>query len=99
MADVLTQAQIDEMLKNVAMGAEPIVAAKEETKIKEYDFTTVTKQQKLPDSITDADEIYNIAYHLYTEVKSTERPIRLIGVTVGNLKEKRFENMSIYDFI
>ncbi|WJP97456.1 DNA polymerase IV [Macrococcus bovicus] len=68
-------------------------------KIKEYDFTTVTKQQKLPDSVTDADEIYNIAYHLYTEVKSTERPIRLIGVTVGNLKEKRFENMSIYDFI
>ncbi|TDL98312.1 DNA polymerase IV [Macrococcus brunensis] len=68
-------------------------------KIKEFDFTTVTKQLKLPEHITEADAIYNIAYHLYTEVKSTERPIRLIGVTVGNLKEKRFENMTIYDFI
>ena len=38
MADVLTQAQIDEMLKNVAMGAEPVVTKTEETAVKEYDF-------------------------------------------------------------
>lgn len=32
MADVLTQAQIDEMLKNVAAGAVPEVTQKEEEK-------------------------------------------------------------------
>ena len=36
MADVLTQAQIDEMLKNVAAGAVPEVTQKEEEKVKEY---------------------------------------------------------------
>ncbi|TDM00734.1 DNA polymerase IV [Macrococcus carouselicus] len=68
-------------------------------KIKEFDFRSLTKQLKLPETIAEADEIYNISYHLYTELKSVERPIRLIGVTVGNLKEKNFENMTIYDFI
>ena len=38
MADVLTQAQIDEMLKNVAAGAVPEVTQKEEEKVKEYDL-------------------------------------------------------------
>ncbi|GGB10528.1 DNA polymerase IV [Macrococcus hajekii] len=68
-------------------------------KLKEFDFKTVTKQMKLPDPISEPADIYNISYRLYTELKSTERPIRLIGVTMGNLKEKSFENMTIYDFI
>lgn len=46
MADVLTQAQIDEMLKNVAMGAEPVVTQKEEVKVKEYDFRAPKKFTK-----------------------------------------------------
>ena len=55
MADVLTQAQIDEMLKNVAMGAAPIAAPTQEEKVKEYDFRApkkFTKEQiKVLDSI------------------------------------------------
>ncbi|MBP1544961.1 MAG: flagellar motor switch protein FliM [Oscillospiraceae bacterium] len=55
MADVLTQAQIDEMLKSVAAGAAPVVTKTEEAKIKEYDFRApkkFTKEQiKVLDSI------------------------------------------------
>ena len=55
MADVLTQAQIDEMLRNVAAGAAPVVTQKEEEKVKEYDFRApkkFTKEQiKVLDSI------------------------------------------------
>ncbi len=55
MADVLTQAQIDEMLRNVAAGAAPVVTQKEEEKVKEYDFRApkkFTKEQiKILDSI------------------------------------------------
>ena len=46
MADVLTQAQIDEMLKNVAAGAVPEVTQKEEEKVKEYDFRDTKKFTK-----------------------------------------------------
>ena len=46
MADVLTQAQIDEMLKNVAAGAVPEVTQKEEEKVKEYDFRAPKKFTK-----------------------------------------------------
>lgn len=56
MADVLTQAQIDEMLKSVAMGADPVVTTTEETKVKEYDFRApkkFTKEQiKILESIS-----------------------------------------------
>lgn len=55
MADVLTQAQIDEMLKSVAAGAAPVATKTEEVKIKEYDFRApkkFTKEQiKVLDSI------------------------------------------------
>lgn len=68
-------------------------------KIKEYDFKSLSKQMKVPDRIADATDIYNIAYDLYTDLKKVDRPIRLIGVTVGNLKERQFANMTIYDFI
>lgn len=46
MADVLTQAQIDEMLKSVAMGAEPVVTKTEEAQVKEYDFRAPKKFTK-----------------------------------------------------
>ena len=49
MADVLTQAQIDEMLKNVAAGAVPEVTQKEEEKVKEYDFRAPKKFTKEAD--------------------------------------------------
>ncbi|MCH5203255.1 MAG: flagellar motor switch protein FliM [Oscillospiraceae bacterium] len=46
MADVLTQAQIDEMLRSVASGAEPVVSTSNENKIKEYDFRAPKKFTK-----------------------------------------------------
>ena len=53
--DMMSQAQIDEMLRNVASGAAPLVTQKEEEKIKEYDFRApkkFTKEQiKVLDSI------------------------------------------------
>lgn len=68
-------------------------------KLKEADFTTRSKQLKVPDRISDGTAIYNICYDLYTDLKNPEHPIRLIGVSVGNLQERQFENLTIYDFI
>ncbi|MCU5746211.1 DNA polymerase IV [Staphylococcus sp. SQ8-PEA] len=68
-------------------------------KIKTFKFETFSKQKSLRDPIRNETDIYNIAYSLYTDLKDPEVPIRLVGVTVGNLERSTYENMSIYDFI
>ncbi len=68
-------------------------------KMKEFDFRTTSKQLKLPDRVSDSTDIYNVCYDLYTSLKNPDRPIRLVGVTVGNLEERKYMNMTIYDFI
>ncbi len=68
-------------------------------KIKTYRFETFSKQRSLRDPIRNETDIYNIAYELYTDLKDPEVPIRLVGVTVGNLEQSTYENMSIYDFL
>ena len=53
----------------------------------------------LRDSVSSEEDIYNIAYLLYNDLKDPDVPIRLIGVTVGNLEQSTYKNMTIYDFI
>lgn len=68
-------------------------------KIKTFKFETLSKQRSLRDPVRNETDIYNIAYSLYTELKDSETPIRLVGVTVGNLEKATYENMTIYDYI
>ncbi|WP_414052246.1 DNA polymerase IV [Macrococcus animalis] len=67
-------------------------------KIKTSDFESHTKQTKLLDFTDQADTIYNTAVLLYTDLKEFDN-IRLVGVSVGNLKYKVYENLTIYDFL
>ncbi|MEB6238469.1 DNA polymerase IV [Staphylococcus gallinarum] len=68
-------------------------------KIKTYKFEALSKQKSLRSPIRNETDIYNIAYSLYAELKDPEVPIRLVGVTVGNLERSTYENMTIYDYI
>ncbi|WP_414053277.1 DNA polymerase IV [Macrococcus equi] len=68
-------------------------------KIKTSDFESHTKQTKLLDFTDQADTIYNTAVLLYTDLKEKFDNIRLVGVSVGNLKNKVYENLTIYDFL
>ena len=68
-------------------------------KVKTFKFETLSKQRSLRDPVKNETDIYNIAYSLYTELKESETPIRLVGVTVGNLEKATYENMTIYDYI
>ena len=98
MADVLTQAQIDEMLKNVAMGAEPIVAAKEETKIKEYDFRAPKKFTK--EQIKVLDSIFeNYARLLSSYLTGLLR--LYCRVSLVNIEEQRYSefNNALPDYV
>ena len=98
MADVLTQAQIDEMLKNVAMGADPVVTAKEETVVKEYDFRAPKKftreQLKIPDSIFE-----NYARLLSSYLTGLLR--LYCSVSLVNIEEQRYSefNNALPDYV
>ncbi len=98
MADVLTQAQIDEMLKNVASGAAPIVAAKEEEKVKEYDFRAPKKFTK--EQIKVLDSIFeNYARLLSSYLTGL---LRLYSrVTLVNIEEQRYSefNNALPDYV
>ncbi len=98
MADVLTQAQIDEMLKNVAMGAEPVVAAKEEAKVKEYDFRAPKKFTK--EQIKVLDSIFeNYARLLSSYLTGLLR--LYCRVSLVNIEEQRYSefNNALPDYV
>lgn len=98
MADVLTQEQIDEMLKNVAMGAAPVVTPKEENRIKEYDFRAPKKftreQIKVLDSIFE-----NYARLLSSYFTGLLR--LYCSVTLVNIEEQRYSefNNALPDYV
>lgn len=98
MADVLTQAQIDEMLKNVAMGADPVVTPKEEATIKEYDFRAPKKftreQLKILDSIFE-----NYARLLSSYFTGLLR--LYCNVSLVNIEEQRYSefNNALPDYV
>lgn len=98
MADVLTQAQIDEMLKSVANGAEPIVSKNEEQKVKEYDFRAPKKFTK--EQIRILESIFeNYARLLSSYLTGLLR--LYCRVTLVNIEEQRYNefNNALPDYV
>lgn len=98
MADVLTQAQIDEMLKNVAMGAEPVVAKSEEAAIKEYDFRAPKKFTK--EQIKVLESIFESYARLLSSYLTGK--LRLYSrVSLINIEEQRYNefNNALPDYV
>ena len=98
MADVLTQAQIDEMLKNVAMGTEPLVAKSEEESVKEYDFRAPKKFTK--EQIKILDSIFENYARLLSSYLTGK--LRLYcRVSLMNIEEQRYNefNNALPDYV
>lgn len=98
MADVLTQAQIDEMLKNVAMGAAPVVAQEDTTKVKEYDFRAPKKFTR--EQIKVLDSIFESYARLLSSYLTGL--LRLYcSVTLVNIEEQRYSefNNALPDYV
>lgn len=98
MADVLTQAQIDEMLKSVAMGAEPVVTQKEEAKVKEYDFRAPKKFTK--EQIKVLESIFENYARLLSSYLTGM--LRLYSrVSLINIEEQRYNefNNALPDYV
>lgn len=98
MADVLTQAQIDEMLKSVAMGAEPVVTKTEETQVKEYDFRAPKKFTK--EQIKILESIFENYARLLSSYLTGK--LRLYcRVSLLNIEEQRYNefNNALPDYV
>lgn len=98
MADVLTQAQIDEMLKSVAMGAEPVVTKSEEAAVKEYDFRAPKKFTK--EQIKILEGIFeNYARLLSSYLTGKLRLYSRVGLL--NIEEQRYNefNNALPDYV
>ena len=98
MADVLTQAQIDEMLKNVAAGAVPVVSQQETQKIKEYDFRAPKKFTK--EQIKVLDGIFESYARLLSSYLTGL--LRLYcRVSLVNIEEQRYSefNNALPDYV
>ena len=66
--------------------------------IRYSDFTTITRSMSVDNPICNDEEIYLKAMNLF-EKNYNNRPIRLLGITLSNLKKKKevLQQMSIYD--
>ncbi|WP_163654271.1 DNA polymerase IV [Listeria sp. PSOL-1] len=64
-------------------------------KLRYSDFKTLTKRITLADYIHDKHLIYQAGLALLTNIYSGVEPIRLIGLTVTNLKPIHFENLRL----
>lgn len=98
MADVLTQAQIDEMLRSVAEGSEPIVTKQEEAKIKEYDFRAPKKFTK--EQIKVLESIFENYARLLSSYLTGM--LRLYSrVSLVNIEEQRYNefNNALPDYV
>ncbi|WP_281173269.1 DNA polymerase IV [Deinococcus pimensis] len=55
-------------------------------KVKFFDFELVTRRTSLPLAVADADELFVVAGRLLTPTLLSDRPVRLLGVTVSQLE-------------
>ena len=66
-----------------------------QVKVRYSDFTTLTRQISVEESISDANEIYRLAAHLLAREKLVHRPLRLLGLGVSGLTPPTAKQLSL----
>jgi DNA polymerase-4 len=57
-------------------------------KVKYADFTTATRSRTVADGIRHAEDMVNLARELLDKTEAGRKPIRLLGISLGNLRDK-----------
>jgi DNA polymerase-4 len=73
---------ISARLKRRRLGAHTV-----QVKLRYGDFTTLTRQISVEETISEPNEIYRLACFLLGREKLVSRPLRLLGLGVSNLRE------------
>lgn len=66
-----------------------------QVKVRYSDFTTLTRQITVEESIADANELYRLAAHLLAREKLVSRPLRLLGLGVSGLVPPTAKQLSL----
>lgn len=82
-------ADISARLKRRRLGAHTV-----QVKIRYGDFTTLTRQFSVEESIAEPQDIYRLACFLLGREKLVSRPLRLLGLGVSNLREPSAEQLA-----
>ena len=77
-------------LKRKQLGAHTV-----QVKVRYGDFTTLTRQIRVEEPITEADEIYRLACFLLGREKLVSRPLRLLGLGVSGLGEPTYQQLAL----
>ena len=64
-------------------------------KFKYFNFEQHTRSKTVDDFINDKETILNEAFNLLSKPEYPEKPIRLLGITLNNLGEKKLEPMQL----
>ena len=56
-------------------------------KIREHDFTTLTRQLSVEEPVTEAADLYRLGCHILARERLVSRPLRLLGLGVSGLGE------------
>lgn len=81
------RAALKEMAADVAkyLAKDALAARTVQVKVRYSDFSTLTRQMRLQDPVTGADEIYRLACHLLARHQLVKQPLRLLGVGLSTL--------------
>jgi DNA polymerase-4 len=83
------RAALREMSDDIALTLERhgLGALTVQIKVRYTDFTTLTRQLRLDEPITDSHEIYRLSCHLLARHRLVSSPLRLLGIAVSTLTD------------
>jgi len=82
---------IEQRLKHRKLGAHTV-----QVKVRYSDFTTLTRQISVEETIADAKDIYRLACFLLGKEKLVHRPLRLLGLGVSGLREPTIQQLALF---
>lgn len=82
-------ADIVQRLRHRHLGAHTV-----QVKVRYSDFTTLTRQISVEDPIAEASDLYRLACFLLARDKLVNRPLRLLGLGVSNLREPALQQLA-----
>jgi len=82
---------IEKRLKHRQLAAHTV-----QVKVRYSDFTTLTRQISMEEPIVEATEVYRLACFLLGREKLVDRPLRLLGLGVSNLREPTTQQLALF---
>jgi DNA polymerase IV len=82
---------ISRRLKRRQLGAHTV-----QVKVRYSDFTTLTRQISVEDTISEAAEIYRLGCFLLARDRLVTRPLRLLGLGVSGLAEPTWRQLPLF---